>query len=230
MNLMIKYLRAKIATYFLLVFLLLGNIFYGQGLRKSHHDFSEIFGNKNEICKPCHTQNKANQETINYPLWVHKTESMVSQTYTIHTTNEISGQPTGVSKLCLSCHDGTFAADSHNASARGLSILDRQNFSAAFPKDHPISFVYDSKLANKHKNLNDPSVTPSGLGNTIAIDLLKNNRLECTSCHDVHVFRNTQGDCTGCHVIEEGKVIFTKSLSLWQSNDGSSFCFVCHKK
>lgn len=227
---MIKYIKTKITKYFLLVFLLLGNLIYGQGLRKSHHDFSEIFGNGNEICKPCHTPNKDIQEAVNNPLWDHKIDSVGYQMYTSYAIKGMSGQPTGISKLCLSCHDGTFAPDSHGANAKVLNIFDRQNLRTSIRKDHPVSFVYDSILANKNKYLYDPNKTPSGLGNTIAIDLLENNRMECTSCHDVHIFRNTQGDCTGCHIIEEGKILFTKSLSLWQSNDRSSFCFICHKK
>ena len=92
-------------------------------------------------------------------------------------------QPEGTSKLCLGCHDGSFATGAAFTTRRrafGTSSLSRS---------HPVSFTYDSALAARVRNgaLRDPEGTPSGLGGTIATDLLDDNgKLQCTSCHDVH--------------------------------------------
>ncbi len=91
---------------------------------------------------------------------------------------------------------------------------------------HPISFVYDSALAAADGELFDPAVVASGLGGTIDDDLLFEGRLECSSCHDVHVARNTAG-CSGCHFVH-GQT--TKTLSLRKDNTASAFCLTCHDK
>ncbi|MDP2364722.1 MAG: cytochrome c3 family protein, partial [Ignavibacteria bacterium] len=75
--------------------------------------------------------------------------------------------------------------------------------------------------------LNDPSITPSGLGGTIEDDLLgEGGMLSCTTCHDVHVSRNTQG-CIGCHSVHP---FVTRTLSLRIPNEGSQLCLTCHNK
>ena len=88
-------------------------------------------------------------------------------------------QPDGPSKLCLGCHDGSYPG-----------ITGRLKFGTGdLSRSHPVSFTYDSSLAARvaRNGLNDPSTTPSGLGGTIAKDLLDDrSKLQCTSCHDVH--------------------------------------------
>lgn len=94
------------------------------------------------------------------------------------------GQPDGPSKLCLGCHDGSYAAF---ASADA----GRMTFGTGdLSKSHPISFTYDSTLAARVRSgrLKDPSSTPSGLGDTIETDLLdENSKVQCTSCHEMHM-------------------------------------------
>ena len=94
--------------------------------------------------------------------------------------------------------------------------------------DHPISFIYDDALATLDGELNDPSTSPSGLGNTIMEDLLDNGRLECSSCHDPHISRNTEG-CSGCHIVHGGPLT-GQTLSLRIDNSGSALCLKCHNK
>src|SRR5690242_6849752 len=60
-----------------------------------------------EICIFCHTPHKTTGQA---PLWSHV---MPAQNYTPYSSTTMKatdvGQPTGASKLCLSCHDGTVA-------------------------------------------------------------------------------------------------------------------------
>ncbi len=222
----IKLIKKSIFTVLLLLFC---SIIFGQGLRSSHHDFSGASWSGNEYCKPCHTPHNANLEVPNSPLWNHQVTSSVFEMYTSPTLDGILGQPTGKTKLCLSCHDGTVAVDNHSGFKGGTTFVNLGNISTNLRNDHPVSLIYDSALAAVDGDLYDPSTTPSGLGSTIEEDLLENGRLECTSCHDVHISRNTQG-CIGCHQIQAGGGMVTKTLSLWKSNDGSALCLTCHKK
>jgi hypothetical protein len=53
-------------------------------------------------------------------------------------------------------------------------------------------------------------------------------KIQCTSCHDVHVSRNSAG-CAGCHT-GTAHPFTTRSLSLKKSNEGSALCLTCHIK
>ena len=63
-----------------------------------------------EICIFCHTPHNANPAV---PLWNHTMSTGVNyQPYTSTTLAAAVGVPTGSTKLCLSCHDGTVAIGS----------------------------------------------------------------------------------------------------------------------
>jgi predicted CXXCH cytochrome family protein len=197
-------------------------------IRHSHHDFSGAAWSNNEICVPCHTPHNADMNVMSAPLWNHEVTTASYTVYASSSLNAAPGQPSGVSRLCLSCHDGTVAFDNHGGATNGSRFTNFGNLSTILSDDHPISFLYNSALAAVDGELRDPDTAPSGLGGTITDDLLENGSLECTSCHDVHISRNTQG-CTGCHNTH-GPVLTTKTLSLRVSNDNSALCFTCHIK
>ncbi len=198
-------------------------------IKSSHHDFSNASWSNGEVCVVCHTPHNANMEVANSPLWNHQVTNATFTVYDSPTINAIPGQPTGKSKLCLSCHDGTVAVENHSGNTSGTWYTNAGNVGTSLSNDHPISFTYNTALATADGKLNDPSSTPSGLGGTIEEDLLDNGNLECSSCHDVHVSRNTQG-CVGCHNVHGPGGVITKTLSLRKSNDGSAFCLTCHAK
>jgi hypothetical protein len=199
-------------------------------IRMSHHDFSGAGWSGNEICKPCHTPHNANTTVLSSPLWNHALSTAAYALYSSSNLNAIPGQPSGHSKLCLSCHDGTVAIDSFGERSGSMLMPAMANFGTTLSDHHPISFTYDSATASADGNLRDPGTAPSGLGGTIAQDLLFNNRLECSSCHDVHVKRNNSG-CAGCHNIHLPDIlnkINTKSLRI--DNNRSALCLTCHSK
>ncbi len=198
-------------------------------IKDSHHDFSGREWSNGEICLPCHTPHNANMDVPNAPLWNHQTTQATFQIYQTSTIDAAIGQPNGLSKLCLSCHDGTVAIENHSGNTDGTTYASFGNLTTNLSDDHPISFIYNSALAQIDGGLNDPSTTLSGLGGTIEQDLLYEGRLECSSCHDPHISRNTEG-CNGCHNVHGGDGQMTKTLSLRISNDGSQLCLTCHKK
>jgi predicted CXXCH cytochrome family protein len=116
------------------------------------------------------------------------------------------GQPTGTSKLCLSCHDGTIAlgAVASRAAPVGLfgRVTGRPNLGRDLSDDHPISFLYDATLAAADGEL----LPPGGLTDFVRLD--QNQEVQCTSCHDAHNddygdFLRVDGQysnlCTSCH-------------------------------
>jgi hypothetical protein len=130
-------------------------------------------------CDACHTPHNAG-DLPGVPLW-NGNETITNFTMYSSATFQasIDGQPSGSSRLCLSCHDG--------ANPKYLWMSGDVTFGAdELVNTHPISFVYDSSLAVTDGGLKDPSL-PSTLGRTIAQDLLDPaSKMQCTSCHDVH--------------------------------------------
>jgi len=203
-------------------------------VKNTHHDFSGAGWSNGEICIACHTPHNANVSVANSPLWNHNVTNNTYTLYSSSTFDATATQPNSTTKLCLSCHDGTIALDAI-AGNSGSSYI-RVQTSRGVPirinsdlfKHHPVSIRYDSALASVDAGLYDPSVTASGLGSTIANDMLNNGILECSSCHDVHVKRGT-GSCTDCHNFSYPSY-YLETLSLVKSNDKSALCFTCHNK
>ncbi len=162
-----------------------------------------------QICIFCHAPHNTGGMR---PLWNREAPVASYQIYESSTLDAQPGQPTGASKLCLSCHDGTIALG---------SVLSRQdrirmagsdyipagltNLGTDLSDDHPISFHYTSGLAASDLQLASPAALPG----EIKLDVT--GQLQCTACHDAH--NNQFGDflvrsnesgalCTACHLME----------------------------
>lgn len=197
--------------------LLAGGILSKAGITTSKHNFNNLgWANveNNEICLPCHTaHNKISQTPPVKLLWNHNTENTP---YTFYTSLSMKAPtPTamsGISKVCMGCHDGTVAVDAYGGSAGGdiQKIPDRYILGPNLGNDHPISIPYNNavqRIGSGH--MFDPAAQSSGLGDTIAKDMLYDGKLECSSCHDVHN-------------------VFSIPGLLKKSNDGSELCLTCH--
>ena len=173
----------------------------------SDHDFSNNGWSGGQICLVCHTPHNAATGVSDAPLWNHALTSSVFTLYTNTTLDATPNQPTGVSLLCLSCHDGTVALDSFGGATGTSFIGGGANFGTDLSNDHPIAISYaaDTTLA--------PDTNPSGItgGTTIAADMLFSGNVECASCHDVH---NSSGE----------------NALLVKSNAASALCQTCHAK
>jgi predicted CXXCH cytochrome family protein len=136
-------------------------------------------------------------------------------TYTLYSSGTFDAtdqtQPDGVSKLCLSCHDGTVALDNFGGVTGGTNFATgAANVGTDLANDHPVSFSYQSSIDNGDNEL-FPTTSSTSIGGTIASDLLSGGNVECSSCHDVH---NAYGN-DGLLKID---------------NAGSALCLTCHDK
>lgn len=164
---------------------------------------------ENRVCIFCHTPHHA---TSVDPLWNRSMSAAVYNLYGSSTLVAQPGQPTGMSRLCLSCHDGTIAigmlsgrSDLIDMSG-GISTLPlgQSNLETDLSDDHPISFVYDSNLAVQRGDLVDPMSLPG------EVRLENGGLMQCTSCHNPH--KNPHG------------------MFLVLSQQSSELCLACHDK
>jgi len=187
----------------------------------SLHDFSGSSYAGGEICVVCHVPHGADTSVAGAPLWHHAVTTDGFTVYASATLTATPGPPSGVSKLCLSCHDGTVAIDSFGGATGTASVSTPRNLGRSMADDHPVSITYDAALATADPGLFNPTsktVTIGGGGFTktgkISSVMLVGGKLECSSCHSVHN-DFVQDD-------DDPLLKITKA--------GSALCLACHNK
>ncbi|NOX35064.1 MAG: cytochrome C [Deltaproteobacteria bacterium] len=187
------------------------------GITGSVHDFSTQGWSAGRICTVCHTPHNASQTIAAAPLWNHKVTTATYTLYTSPTMDETTVQPLGISKLCLSCHDGTLAVDSFGDQTGSTFISGEANIGTDLSNDHPISVSWTHQ-------------TIVGFGP------------QCTNCHDqigedpskfVLPFYKYAGgpakiECSSCHDPHNNGPPNEKLLRM--SNNGSALCLTCHNR
>lgn len=204
----------------------------GTNVRETLHDLthpagispmSGMIANYRQACVYCH----APHNTAGVPpLWNRRLPSGPYRMYEGPLTMLADPQPTGGSRLCLSCHDGTIGLDDVLQAPAGFSgrgpfreTLQRCttchsggdpegdfDFSRLWfrPDDlrrqHPISVLYD---ASRNPNF-APASAVQGAGL-----VLENGRVQCATCHEPHTAR------------------YRPFLRI--PNTNRSLCFVCHR-
>ncbi len=156
------------------------------------------------LCVFCHTPHNANPTRA---LWNRELPGVTYKLYKSSTLGASLNQPTGSSRLCLSCHDGVLALGNLRVPPKGSHfalgpLTGKTSLGTDLSVDHPISFVYDSALALRLGQLADPASLPP------AIRLDDSGQLQCTTCHDPHEDRQPKflrmdnrfgALCTSCH-------------------------------
>lgn len=183
----------------------------------SAHDFTSQGWSGGQICLPCHTPHRADTTVVDAPLWNHAVTEATFTPYASPSLDAAVGQPTGTSKLCLSCHDGSVAIDSFGGNTGAEFIAASANVGVDISDDHPISFIYDATLATTDGELVNPSADGDADGNTVGMAApylpLFAGQLQCASCHDVH---NTAS-------AGNPKLLLAPDA-------GSAICLKCHDK
>jgi len=194
-------------------------------IENSVHDFrAQLWGNNSnsEICVVCHTPHNAISPDDG-PLW-NRDVSLTSFTLYDDTPppgSDLQGtnftNPSGVSRLCLSCHDGTIAIDAFGGqTSGGGAFMDDINPAANLgdvvagtgdlSNDHPVSFTFPAGLDAELY-----AVTDGKVNGVMPLFGAGQDQVECASCHDVHATN-------------------TYDQLLRVDNDGSDLCLTCHIK
>ncbi len=170
-----------------------------------------------QVCVSCHTPHAANGSNWQFALWNHDTTLQTFIPY--ETKHEVLGQPTGSSKMCMSCHDGVTAVDAFNgATTGGTSLLTGTlALGTDLSDDHPIGVLYPTSgaysqdyVAMKSGGLNATGTNGVQLIGGTSGSEIGTGTVECRSCHHSH--NNTLGNF------------------LRTSNTGSALCAKCHTK
>jgi predicted CXXCH cytochrome family protein len=157
------------------------------------------------ICVFCHTPHNATPAS---PLWNRAVEPQV---YTVYSSPTLRAaplpQPTGPTRLCLTCHDGMIAMSAVLQPAGGIRMRwggrfppgSRADFAANLSAHHPVSFPYSAALPN-------PELKPAP---PAELDFGGTGELHCITCHDPH------DDQFGRFLV--------------QDNRFSALCIACHE-
>lgn len=152
-------------------------------------------------------------------LWNRPDQQVVSAgAYTEYSSSTLSVgnaglQPGLVSRMCLSCHDGTIALDESGGSTNAVGVIGGitptdagvvLNLTRDLSNDHPVGVSLSVADVAKAGQYNDPPIA--------AVKLFAGN-VECASCHDPHgpagsgaagggKFLRVTADslCQACHV------------------------------
>lgn len=176
------------------------------GITGTKHDLSATFGG-GQICNACHAPHNTTSTSL---LWNHTASTATYTLYSSSSLNASVAQPGSVSKLCLSCHDGTVAVDSFGGAtgATGAMISGSALVGTDLSNDHPIGFAYTAALATADGGLTSPASLSSVAANVPLYG--GTGQMECATCHDVHntagiakLLRKTNASsalCTTCHI------------------------------
>lgn len=243
------------------------------GINGSRHDMNtwagagatpDVYG---RTCVFCHTPHNARgadadpTHVNSKPLWNRADNTWNQSPYGWVTPLNISVDGTnysmvfnddpliGPSRLCMTCHDGSIAVDSHlsNGSQAGTMKLTaaRRSFVTNLAVTHPIGFKYsdaitarglgelvpatDGFIAAPSASLNSTTFNTQSRGalaksNVKIADTLYKapdgfSYMTCATCHDVHNTVNAKSDTGAVY-----------NMFLRAREEGSAICLSCHIK
>lgn len=184
-----------------------------EGVVGSPHDLSALGPgpihaiDEQEVCIFCHAPHHASGQS---PLWNRFDPKTHYRIYQSSTTDARIDQPSGPSKMCLSCHDGAMALGlvASRPPNEPIALTQRtmppgpSDLTEDLSDDHPIGFRYDRALSNRDRQLKSPESVSRDL------PLGAHGEMHCTTCHDPH--NNELGNflrvpevrsalCVSCH-------------------------------
>ncbi|WP_242343968.1 cytochrome c3 family protein [Anaeromyxobacter terrae] len=157
------------------------------------------------VCIFCHVPHQGSREALSS----RPDPGAGHRPYASGTMRARPGAPSGASRVCLSCHDGTIAIGrttseliAMNGAAPGgvIPSTRRSNLGTDLRRTHPISFA-PAPAASTHRP------APHD-----AVRLDRNGELQCTACHDPHAEYGGSA---------EGKFLVKPTA-------GAQLCATCH--
>lgn len=157
------------------------------------------FNRDAQICVFCHTPHRSSGEG---PLWNRAASTRTFKHFSSATlaiddaalqADADYGQPTGSSRLCLSCHDGVTAIGAVFTTPGSITPINIPTITSTigyetYSSHHPVSFRYNQTVRNLlkgapyNKDLQD--LPPTSYDVNVKLD--KQERMQCTTCHDPH--------------------------------------------
>lgn len=221
------------------------------GINGSKHDINAVAGYRDDTlkrtCVFCHTPHNVTVQDL-APLWNRAASASALAAYAwispANSTIAFNPDPlVGPSRLCMSCHDGVIAVDSHAGAAPMLQVGGTVMTGA--PKisslliTHPIGFLYSEAYTKRGASELVP-VTAGFIASAIPTDgtfdtnsraaltlsskkigdTLYGGFMTCASCHDVHNTVNVAPDATSP----------AYNYFLYAKQEGSAICLSCHVK
>jgi hypothetical protein len=253
----------------------MGSQLAGTGINGSMHDINSLtgFGYSGDAlgrsCVFCHTPHNAFGGTNDGPLWNHAQSSapqMDAYTWSAP-ANAIGADPSktavafeikdplaGPSRLCMACHDGSTAVDSHGtaaAGANGSKAMDskyanplggadvQRFFNNNLGSTHPIGFNYDDAFNVRGAKELVPSTGKFLTGNIADFNFDTHARtgLDAGGKKISEVLYGGVMTCASCHDVHNTNnavpdlTTATKyNYFLWAKEEGSAICLSCHVK
>jgi hypothetical protein len=185
-----------------------------------------------QICIFCHTPHRASSEG---PLWNRNAPTggfkrFSSPTLAIDDAGAIAatqyGQPSGSSRLCLSCHDGVTALGAvFTTPGSNIAFIDGKGGASGggvtlgyetYSSHHPVSFNYSQSVRNlltaSPYNKDLETLPPTNFDANVKLD--RQERMQCTTCHDPH---QDKSDPAG------------NTHPFWVTTTYEKVCESCHK-
>jgi hypothetical protein len=233
----------------------------GTGINGSWHDINSAAGYTGDslgrTCVFCHTPHNAIAADSLVPLWNHaETKLPVMAPYAwVAPTNKgigFSGDPLiGPSRLCMACHDGSTAVDSHGSAAAGevsgstpmtASYKDAlgntaKRFITDLSVTHPIGFNYDQAASTRGTGEIMPSSNGYITSPIVAASWDTTNRAGVTT--STKKIKDTLYGgfmtCATCHDVHNSvnakpAAGHSYNYFLYAQEEGSAICLSCHVK
>jgi hypothetical protein len=249
----------------------------GTGVNGSMHDITYMgvaggFYNQDRfqrVCIFCHTPHNAmtvgQTGGVPAPLWNHAVTSLVSPlpyqwAAPANLPINIIDPLMGPTRLCLGCHDGQTAVDSHGGAGQnnnGNHLMSGSKVVNDFTITHPVGFLYDDALTVRNTDPAKPELVPATgffidrvlVGNAA----VNNNTNETQRAASGWTYTQKKiGDtlysgfmtCATCHEVHNYRnstndpavdptgtpTAFTPNYFVWAREQGSALCLSCHYK
>ena len=240
------------------------------GVNGSFHDITFLGANYGtykqddyqRVCIFCHTPHNAQLNTggVPAPLWNHtiSTVNLTPYTWAAPANLPISfnADPlVGPSRLCMSCHDGVTAVDSHGpdagvGTAQGnnngnTALLSPGRYIDNLSVTHPIGFLYQDAMNARPNELRAPTNyflasvnggASAANNNTVSgAGLIAGTKKKIgdtmyggyMTCASCHDVHNTDNAINDASISNPS---FTPNYFVWAKETNSALCLSCHVK
>jgi hypothetical protein len=237
----------------------------GTGINGSMHDINSVAGGYQKddfqrVCVFCHTPHNALPNgSVPAPLWNHAPSTVQLDPYTwaapANQVLAIDDPLVGPSRLCMACHDGVTAVDSHGSAGQGNNGNTKMTagyadpvlggtatrFISSLQVTHPIGFQYADAVAarnvsgqpaeiaspNDHFLSSVPANTHTRSGGDPALKKIGDVLYSgYFTCASCHDVHNTNNAVNP--VAQSGGT--APNYFLWAKETGSIICLSCHIK